>query len=431
MQIKEFDIILDIKKYKKIEEIEVVQGDLDTNQLNITIYDGLNLYSLENLNIEIAFAKSDGTTVLQSSQDEDNPIIIEGDKIICTLKTNTIASPGKVLAEVRLLEDTRLLTSTRFELYVRKAIVNDETIESTNEFPILNKLINDVGDIIEAVPVIEGKLDEITNTESELNQSISEGNTLKGDLDSSIQEGNILKAGLDNSIAEGNIVKGELDDIIAGTDFEQVLMRLNDKADKTELENLAGEGRTTETVKDNADRIGILNGKVSPETPLNTISQNLSGAVNEVKSDLTTHEAKKATDIARPHGLGRIASQEYEEGTWNPVWGTATFTLSYARYIRQGNMVHCWLALQVTNKGDAVQTITGLPFVPKHPYTVGTIGQYGNIAFNAGEILYARAFKSSAALQILKTRPNQEVTVVSNADLKDNSYIGIYVAYEI
>ncbi len=171
MQLKEFNIMLDIKKHRKNEEIEIVQGDFDTNIINITLYDGLNVYSLDGLNIEIAFAKSDGTTVLQGAQDEVNPIAIAGNKIICTLKTNTIAAPGKVLAEVRILDGDRLLTSTRFEFYVRKAIVNDETIESTNEFPALQQMIKDVEVIKPLIPRIENlDLDLLENYADDLNQ---------------------------------------------------------------------------------------------------------------------------------------------------------------------------------------------------------------------------------------------------------------------
>lgn len=68
-------------------------------------------------------------------------------------------------------------------------------------------------------------------------------------------------------------------------------------ADKTELENLAGEGRTVETIKGNSDKISILNTKVSPETPLTTTSQNLSGAVNEVKDELDAHKAEATNKI--------------------------------------------------------------------------------------------------------------------------------------
>src|SRR5699024_454967 len=98
MKLKEFDILLDIKRSKKTEEFEVVQNDYDTNILNISIVDGLEAYPISGLSVEIAFAKPDGTTVLQ---DLNNGVEIIGDKVVCTLKTNTIAAPGRVQAEVR------------------------------------------------------------------------------------------------------------------------------------------------------------------------------------------------------------------------------------------------------------------------------------------------------------------------------------------
>lgn len=160
MQLKEFNILLDIKKYKKIEYIEVVKGDADTNVFNIQLlYDSGN-YDLTGLKTEIVFSKPDGTTVLQ---DEENGVSIinntEG-KIQCTLKTNTIASGGRVMAEVRVLSviDSRLLTSTRFEFFVRDSIVNDETIVSTNEFPILNQLIATTEGLIQQVELIESQV---------------------------------------------------------------------------------------------------------------------------------------------------------------------------------------------------------------------------------------------------------------------------------
>lgn len=159
MKLKEFDILLDIKKNKKIEDIEVVQKDYESNVFNISIVEDFEPYNLTGLDVEIAFAKADGTTVLQ---DENNGITItntiEG-KIICVLKTNTIAAPGRVHAEVRILEGDKLLTTSRFNFFVRRAIVNDETVESTNEFPILNQKIQEADDLIEEIkskPAIKG-----------------------------------------------------------------------------------------------------------------------------------------------------------------------------------------------------------------------------------------------------------------------------------
>lgn len=143
MQLKEFDIILDIKRSIKNEYIEVVRGDYGTNVLNIQLQNGLNNYDLTNTKTEIVFAKPDGTTVIQ---DENNGVAVvnatEG-RMTCTLNTNTIAAAGKVVAEVRVLSDIddMLLTSTRFDFFVRRAIFGDDTIKSTNEWPLLKKLL--------------------------------------------------------------------------------------------------------------------------------------------------------------------------------------------------------------------------------------------------------------------------------------------------
>lgn len=180
MELKEFDIMLDIKKSKKIEDIEVVQKDYESNILNISIVEGFEPYNLSGLNVEIAFAKPDGTTVLQ---DEENGVIIEDPaegKIRCILNTNTIAASGKVFAEVRILQDLRLLTTARFDFFVRRAIVNDETIESTNEFPILNQLINTTQDLIEQVGRIEKQVPE--NVVTQLNEVSDLANQLQVDL---------------------------------------------------------------------------------------------------------------------------------------------------------------------------------------------------------------------------------------------------------
>lgn len=53
---------------------------------------------------------------------------------------------------------------------------------------------------------------------------------------------------------------------------------------KDEVDNIAGVGRTTETVKENANRIGDLSNLTTTE------KTNLSGAISEVKDELSQHK---------------------------------------------------------------------------------------------------------------------------------------------
>lgn len=179
MQLKEFNVLLDIKKNYKKEEFEVVQGDSNSNVLNITLTDGLNHFDLSGTSVEIIFSKSDGTTVQQTDVTIINR---EQGRMRCVLKTNTIAFPGKVVAEVRVLEDETLLTSTRFEFHVRKSLLDNETIESTNEFPVLTQLISTTEGLIEQVGQIEKQVPEQVVTD--LNQVSMLANQLQNNLGS-------------------------------------------------------------------------------------------------------------------------------------------------------------------------------------------------------------------------------------------------------
>lgn len=148
MKLKEFNIKLDIVRNRIIDGIEVVQGDYGTNVFNIFIVEDLVQYDLTGLTVEIAFAKPDGTSVVQ---DTTTGITIENPtegKIKCILRTNTIAVEGKVLAEVRILESGKVLTTSTFMFSVRRSIITNDTIKSTNEFPLLQRLTDGVEGII-------------------------------------------------------------------------------------------------------------------------------------------------------------------------------------------------------------------------------------------------------------------------------------------
>ena len=160
MYIKEFDIVLDIKNSTEQEPFEVVQGDSQSNLLNISMTNGLEPYDLTGTTAEIVFYKSDSTTVQQTQKTGVVILNAPDGKIQCTLKTNTIACPGKVVAEVRVLSDEVLLTSARFEFYVRKSLINDKTIESTDEFPVLTQLMQDTSTLIDQVNQIEKQVPE-------------------------------------------------------------------------------------------------------------------------------------------------------------------------------------------------------------------------------------------------------------------------------
>ena len=164
MQPRIYKIELDIRKANNIDYVEIVSGDKETNIFEITLMDGAEIYPVLDNIVTIVFRKSDKTEVMQSSLDEDMPIIVDEDVITCTLKTNTIAAQGRVLVEVRVSSlDGKVLTSQRFYFLVRKPLFSDDTIKSSDEFPLLEKIL----------------IDEIERTEKELIREQNEGVRLR------------------------------------------------------------------------------------------------------------------------------------------------------------------------------------------------------------------------------------------------------------
>ena len=145
MKIKEFDFSLDVKKHKRIEDIVLVENDRQTARFNINLMDGNQAFLIgENAEVSIAFQKSDDTYVEQEC-------MLIGNKVIVTLVDQVLTKSGKVMAEVIIRNDEQILTTASFGFHVRKNILNDGAIESTNEIGILNKLIDKVKELAQKV----------------------------------------------------------------------------------------------------------------------------------------------------------------------------------------------------------------------------------------------------------------------------------------
>lgn len=135
------DTILELKN----EHFTVSSSDINSHKLNIEVTQNNEPYPLTGLSVHIHFLKSDGKL------NEQEVIIdnaIEG-KLACILETNSINKQGRVRAEVLISKNGDLLTTKRFQFYVTNPLATDKVIESTTEFPILNKLITKVESMIQ------------------------------------------------------------------------------------------------------------------------------------------------------------------------------------------------------------------------------------------------------------------------------------------
>lgn len=147
MVVKNFEIFLDIKRASDNEDFTVIEGDTG-NYLHITLTDNGVPVDLTGCRVMAIFSKSNGTAS-QDSEIEDGGIEIGGEEHneITIHLFQTSFADGVVECEIQVYSgdsNTTLITSAKFNFSCRRGILNDDTIASTNEYPLLVGLMGTV-----------------------------------------------------------------------------------------------------------------------------------------------------------------------------------------------------------------------------------------------------------------------------------------------
>lgn len=145
---KRFSIALDIKRSTSNRDFEVVEGD-NGNILEVTLTDEGEAVALTGCRVCAVFSKSDGHT---AQQDTDNHGVTidsqQSNKLVIDLY-NTSFAPGLVECELQVFSGTEnqtLVTSAKFNFMCRRGIANSDTVQSTDEWPLLVGLLERVED---------------------------------------------------------------------------------------------------------------------------------------------------------------------------------------------------------------------------------------------------------------------------------------------
>jgi hypothetical protein len=140
MIFKTYEITVDLIKDAYIPEvIRFSQNDLNSAKLllNLTrMAEELDLSTAKS--VRMSFKKPDGTRVFQNDCQPINPL--KG-KYQIVLKTQTLAAAGDVIAQVHIEEEDRTIDTQAFYFKVNKSLSSDEAIESTNEYGVIQKII--------------------------------------------------------------------------------------------------------------------------------------------------------------------------------------------------------------------------------------------------------------------------------------------------
>ena len=121
---------------------QVVQNDKDVYVLRIRITDGGREIDYSQVSgVTITFALANRAVV----QSDPTRLTVSATGIIYQMGTSEIACPGKVLASIQLIgPNNERLTTARFSFEVISDLITPQAVKSTPEFPILQKLVQDV-----------------------------------------------------------------------------------------------------------------------------------------------------------------------------------------------------------------------------------------------------------------------------------------------
>lgn len=144
---KTFAIALDIK-VASYAKIPVVEGDTG-NRFVITLTDDGTAVDLSTSRVTAVFSGAMGTAMQDSWTSTDGLLVISGasHNIVTFDLLNGSYANGLNTCELQVYSGatyTRLVTSASFTFNARKPILNDTTIASTTEYPILVSLIDQV-----------------------------------------------------------------------------------------------------------------------------------------------------------------------------------------------------------------------------------------------------------------------------------------------
>ena len=184
------DIDLDSKNYRKLR---AMQGDIKSRYILVNLYSNNLAYDLSHCTVKIYGLKRDKTIFF-------NNAVVKNAKLgqfEIELTNQALAVPGELKVQILVLgTDGEKLTSSAFFIDVGESIIDENAIESTNEFGALTESLTKVNEWNGYFEETSGKIEEkyterLNNVDSQLEQKTSE-------LDSKINTLELEKANLND-----------------------------------------------------------------------------------------------------------------------------------------------------------------------------------------------------------------------------------------
>ena len=145
---KVFDVALDIKRPSSHKDFTVINGDTG-NRIHVILTDGDDPVDISGCRVIAAFSRPDGSTSMQDSGMQDGGVTIGGtySNEVDIMLFPASFSPGMVECELQIYSDvalSTLVTTARFNFCCRKAIMNEDTVQASPEYPLLRSLTDEL-----------------------------------------------------------------------------------------------------------------------------------------------------------------------------------------------------------------------------------------------------------------------------------------------
>lgn len=158
------NLVLDINK-KPFQTITANKGEVGSRFIRITIVDNSTPVDLTGVTVSLYAKKPDGKKVFNSVTVEDKA----NGTVLAELTSQILSVAGLVRLTLLLVKNGSKLASKQFFVNVDESIVDDEAIESTNEFTALVDALGRVNNIDSRFEKVDSQLAHIENDRISIN----------------------------------------------------------------------------------------------------------------------------------------------------------------------------------------------------------------------------------------------------------------------
>jgi hypothetical protein len=126
----------------RVQNVHCSQDDDESRKILITLSDKGKPYTVPtNSVIHLKISKPDGTFVYIDEDDTSHLFRNTDGTIAIILSDQATCVPGICESEFQIIESNTIVTSRKFNIIVKKSVVDGKTIESAIESNVINKMI--------------------------------------------------------------------------------------------------------------------------------------------------------------------------------------------------------------------------------------------------------------------------------------------------